>query len=126
MAVQLPEASEFQIPNFAEYLKGAPPPPEKTAAVYAHPVDRAIIDRLSRTGLQHPINRLIELAMQWIFTPLKLNSVPVTSRAFPTINRIRARAASILGIPVPDVYAAAAMFSGLPPAFTVGTDEDNF
>jgi Zn-dependent protease with chaperone function len=87
-------------------------------------MDRAIIDRLSRSALQHPINRFIELAMDWLFTPLIFNSIPIGPRSFPQLNAIRAQAAATLGIPVPDIYAAPMPQPGT--IFTVGTDERAF
>jgi Zn-dependent protease with chaperone function len=124
MAVPLPEASEYALPTFADYAAARTRVEPRVTSAYAHPMDRAIIERLSRSALQHPINRFIELAMDWLFTPLVFNSIPVGPRSFPQLNDIRAQAASILGIPVPDIYAAPAPQPGT--IFTVGTDERAF
>src|SRR5262245_31408900 len=120
MSASLPESTEYRIPTFEEYLRGgngaAAPVP-----VYAHPMDRAIIERLSRSALQHPINRFIELAMRYVFTPLILNSIPVGPRAFPELNDLRSDVAAILGIPVPEIYVNALPWAQIG---TVGTDEE--
>jgi Zn-dependent protease with chaperone function len=124
MTVPLPEAREYPLPKFADYVAGRTRAVERVTPSYAHPMDRAIIDRLSRSALQHPINRFIELAMDFIFTPLIFNSIPVTARAFPQIHALRAQVAATLGIPVPDIYAAPQPQPGT--IFTVGTDERAF
>jgi Zn-dependent protease with chaperone function len=124
MTVPLPEAREYSLPTFADYVAGRTRAPGRVTPAYAHPMDRAIIDRLSRSALQHPINRFIELAMDFIFTPLIFNSIPVAARSFPQLNELRAQASATLGIPVPDMYAAPQPQPGT--IFTVGTDERAF
>ncbi len=124
MTPSLPELTEFALPTFQQFLEGRPAPARQVTAPYAHPMDRAIIERLSRTSLQHPVDRLVELVMHYIFTPLVLNSIPVVSRSFPHLNQLRAQAAETLGIPVPEMYARQLADLGM--IFTIGTDEEHF
>jgi Zn-dependent protease with chaperone function len=127
MPESLPAASEFTLPTFQEYLSGRGPgsaaAPVGATTPYAVPLDRAIIERLSRSTLQHATNRLVDLVIQYVLTPLLLNSIPVASRSFPRLHALRARAAATLGIPVPDMYAA--QQPQIAAIFTAGTDERN-
>src|SRR5262245_27927059 len=125
MPDSLPAAREYALPTSQHSLAGrapeSPAAPVGATTSYSPPLDRASIDRLSRSTLQHGVNRLIELAMQFIFTPFLLNSIPVASRSFPRLNALRVRAAEILGIPVPDMYAA--QRPQIAEIFTAGTEE---
>src|SRR5439155_2138765 len=84
-----------------------------------------IIAQLSRSYLQQPVDRFIDLVVQFLLSPLLMNSIPVASRSFPRLNELRVQAAETLGIPVPDLYAGQL---GVPVGaiFTVGTDEQSF
>src|SRR5947209_18827282 len=103
MAAGLPELSEYPLPTMQQYLAGRAAKMPGAPAPYAVPMDRAIIQRLSRSTLQYPVDRLVDLAVQVLLSPLLLNSIPVASRSFPRLNELRVQAAETLGIPVPDL-----------------------
>jgi len=125
MSASLPDVSEYPLPTLQQYLAGKAAKMPGGPAPYAVPMDRAIIERLSRSTLQYPVDRLVDLAVQVLLSPLLLNSIPVASRSFPRLNELRVQAAGTLGIPVPDLYAGQL---GVPVGaiFTVGTDEQSF
>src|SRR5438105_3623355 len=111
MSASLPDVSEFSLPTLQQYLaaragtsdQGAAAGPGRPAP-YAVPMDRAIIEQLSRSYLQQPIDRFVDLVVQFLLAPLLMNSIPVASRSFIRLNELRVQAAETLGIAVPDVY----------------------
>ncbi|MBI3910596.1 MAG: M48 family metallopeptidase [Armatimonadetes bacterium] len=129
MEPTLPGVDDYPLPTLQEYIRQRPRPDVVGAGLgpatpYAHPVDQRLIRLLSRTSLQHATNRFLELAIDFFFTRIWQNSIPVASRSFPELNRIRAQAAETLGIAVPEIYVAAGERLGT--VGTVGTDEQHF
>lgn len=94
------------------------------AALYAHPVDSAILGALSNTGWRFYVDDLINAFNNVFLGTVLRDSVWVSPTQFPEIHRLVAQCAERLGIPLPRLLLGGNA-SDLS-AFTTGTNQDCF